>query len=198
MILRYSDVPTLVSLDYLRGIDRDPPGTWLAQKKCDGVRRMAYHTPQGWVYIAKNRSDSKPIQPALKEAFESLPWSVGVGVDMEMTGPRHAGGKHQLWIFDILAVPNHGQSMWVGDMPFDARATLLKLNAWFDPPLINYVETVPNPGLVDFYAEQLTDPLSEGLVVRRANSKLIGSTKGCAVNPHWFKVKHREAVKELP
>ena len=44
MTIRQCDNPTLISLDMLRQLDTDPPGTWLAQSKYDGWRRTMWST----------------------------------------------------------------------------------------------------------------------------------------------------------
>lgn len=233
---RWPDIPTNVSLDFLKRLDQEEPGRWLAQPKIDGRRRIAWSQPHikdmavcelrpryEWCYRAKNKDDCQPLQPELQAAFESLPWPDGIGLDMELSGPRHAGQPHALHVFDLLML--HGR--WFGGIPFGERTRSLA-DIWKHvsaelaadarllddfmglymqqlaptatrpamPALaVHIVPTFPNPGLYDRYLEQLQDPLSEGLVVRRADSVMIGGRDHCMKHPHCFKVKYRN-VKE--
>ena len=195
---RFPDNPKRVSLDFLRTLDADPPGTWLAQPKLDGWRKIADSTTGTWHYGAKHTKGdaAKPLPPELRKEFESLPWPKGIVLDCEWVGCRvveHVK-EHCLHVFDILMYEND----WLGNMGFWERYKLLALTfgrAIWDSGLLAHVHLVPcwqNPGLVDKFMEQLQDPLSEGLVVRHKDSGLVGSFSECATNPQWFKIKYRE------
>lgn len=191
--MRLSDNPQTASLDLLRTLDAEEPGRWIAQPKLDGWRRFAFKHEEGWKWISKpgGTGSLRPLPVPLKEQFESMPWPTGIGLDMEWMGPRDAGGKHSLHVFDILTFGPR----WIGDLSFIQRAVTLA-EVWLDmterqgrPDDVHLVRCQNNPGLVDFFAMQLQDPASEGLVVRRADSKIIGHDLKCGVNPHWFKFK---------
>ena len=195
---RFCDNPRLISVDMLAKLDKDPPGTWCGQKKLDGWRRTITKSagnPTGtpWSYQAKHTSGlaAKSMPDDLRTTFESLPWPAGV-YDCEWVGPRQAGGEHSLWVFDLL----HGKGRWLGDTPFFHRYALLKEImagvAWKNAGGIYLVPVFSNPGLVDRFMEQTTDDLSEGIVIRRADSGLVGSTTACKDNPLWFKVKFKD------
>lgn len=198
-MMRLPDVPVLISLDHLRTLDAEAPGTWLAQAKIDGRRRMAYKTHGVWTWHAKNRGDAVPIPTALCDEFESMQWPDGIGLDIEFSGPRHAGGTPCLWVFDQLRSNNE----WCGDVQFQDRIMCLSERwEWATvtriPPHVALLRTWSNPGLCDRYAEQLTNPLSEGLVIRKATSTMIGSIGKCAeAKSGYYKVKHTR-VKEMP
>lgn len=198
-MIRYSDIAAPISLNLLREIDKSPPGTFYGQTKKDGKRRMIFHTPGTfeWLYLAKNRTDSQQMPTPLRAAFESMKWPEGIGVDAEFVGTRQKDGTPELYLFDQLA----RAGKWIGNEPFTERyASLARVfAALLDvPPSIHLLPAWSNPGLVDRFMEQMQDPLSEGLMIRRADSKLIGSPKGCAVNALWMKCKFREATKENP
>lgn len=194
-MIRLPDVPKLVSLDFLRELDAQAPGTWLAQPKIDGRRRMIYKKDGVYTWHAKNRDDCQPVPAHLRAQFEALSWLDGIGVDCEWSGPRHKGGVDKLWVFDLL----QWQGEWTGAWTFSKRVQYLQF--WFLDMLddvratIHIVPLHVNPGLLDRYSEQLTNPISEGLVVRKATSKMLGGVGQCKVNPEWFKVKHRN-IKE--
>ncbi len=199
-MIRYPDNPKPVSLDFLRKLDADPPGTWIGQPKLDGWRRVAWHGDGGWQYISKRESSGnrRPLPLDLQAEFEGLPWPDGLGLDCEWMGPRqvaHIKGD-SLHVFDLLmgpVTPGSTRSDWLGDMPFVDRYILLHslMESGRQSKQVRLVPAWANPGLVDRFMEQTQDPLSEGLVVRRADSKLIGALHRSAENPHWFKVKYR-------
>ena len=199
---RFPDVPRLVSPDFLRKIDSEEPGRWLASSKINGRRRIAWKENGVWHYKAKNRDDAQQLQPELRAAFESMDWPDGIGVDAELAGPRHAGMAHSLHIFDLLMLDGE----WLGAMPFHQRHETLAL-IWKNRQAqrgsgqtqdsIRLLTLFTNPGLLDRFMEQLQDPLSEGLVIRRRDSRLIGSSRQCAEHPHMFKLKHGTPPKEF-
>lgn len=204
MNLRYVDNPMTISLDRLRELDAERPGTYLAQPKLDGWRHIAVHTPEGWVHQTKHGKPAK-IDPELRSLFESLPWPAGIGLDCELVGPRHAGSKQQLRLFDVLYVGGD----WMGHLPFAAREdALMNIGYWLPhsvailrtsplaPDCINVLLSRSNPGLVDFYSEQMQDPRSEGLVIRRADQKLLGSFTGCMDNPAMLKCKFKHVTEK--
>jgi ATP-dependent DNA ligase len=195
--MRLSDNPQSASLDLLRTLDAEEPGRWIAQPKYDGWRRFAFRYDDGWKWIHKpgGTGGIRPLPPDIKAQFESMPWPEGIGLDMEWMGPRDAGGKDSLHVFDILK--NEGE--WVGDLPFAKRLFVLagvwlKMSCDSKGPLpkdVHLVRCTPNPGLMDLFAMQLQDEKSEGLVVRRSDSKIVGHDLKCGVNPHWFKFKFK-------
>lgn len=180
---RYTDSPQLISLDLLAKMDKEAPGTYLFQTKYDGARRQIWEDNGGWHYRAKNNSDAMPIDPELKAAFESIDWPKGVGFDCELMGSRDKGGVPRLYIFDVFMI----RGEWIGHIPFKSRSNWVELDTQFHP--IQFVVPRPNPGMVDAFAHQMTIEGSEGLVIRRADSTMIGNRECSVENPHWFKVK---------
>lgn len=190
--MRHPDNPKLVSLDFLKRIDADPPGTWIAQPKYDGWRRTAWNVNGRWIYQAKHKTGpaARPMPKWLQDEFESIGFPKGTCIDMEWMGPRgHC--SDMLYIFDML----QWDGFWSGRHSFGKRyvdlcSFLSGCDRW--PPARNTVrlaEIFYNPGLCDRFLEQMQDDKSEGLVIRRADSGLVGGLNGCKDNPHWFKVK---------
>lgn len=170
MIHRYPDSPILCSVDMLHKMDADLPGTWIATAKIDGRRRCAYKEPSGWRYIAKNRRDAQPLPDDLRKEFEALPWPDGIGLDMEWSSLRQSGDEQGLWIFDFLEM----RGKWIGDRPYSERIAVMEV--YFPvSQRIHQLHWIDNPGLCMFFEQQITNPLSEGIVVRRADSTLIGN-----------------------
>lgn len=191
--MRYPDNPTPISSDLLKQFDADPPGTWLAQPKLDGWRRIAVHDGTQWRYHAKPHGAGAAIpavEADLQDEFEALPWPPGLGLDMEWVGPRHAGAAHSLHVFDMFqfgGAPGFEE-------PFEFRYGALDAiwqTVQSKDARVHLVPVFANPGLLDRFLEQMQDPRSEGLVLRRADSTLIGKRNACATNPHVFKVKFK-------
>jgi hypothetical protein len=206
---RFPDAPQLVSASFLREIDKDPPGSWIASKKWDGFRRVADNTSGRWVYQARHTKGPAAIQmpTSLTDEFESLPWPDGICLDAEWVGPRVASvvKEHSLHIFDLLM----WRGEWLGNVPYWRRQQSLWI---ITTPLIRYddivsmppgphpqelsphVSSIPvwqNPGLYDRYVEQLADPLSEGICVRHKDSLLVGGFNSCKVGDRFFKCRYR-------
>ena len=203
----YPDSPMPVSVDFLKRIDADPPGTWLAQPKLDGWRRVLVYEKGEWSQFAKHHSEGsdRTLPLALWDALKAWSPRDGTVFDAEWMGMRCkdvAGQRtHSLHVFDLLRF----EGDWLRGTPFWLRyETLGRLlpaveisgrGPEWQQRTIFQVRAYPNPGLVDFFQQQMQDPLSEGLVVRRADSKLILSTRACADNPMVFKCKYR-GIKE--
>ncbi len=205
----YPDNPTRVSIDFLKRMDDDAPGTWLGSVKHNGYRRFATKAGNQWTWRAKpaGSGELKEMPRALREEFEALPWPDGITLDMEWTGTRMIAEhpKHELWVFDVLAGPETEflHALNSGE-PFSARTDYLT-NLWYDvvekdkilTGHIHFVTHFSNPGLVDLFQRQLCDDASEGIVVRRADSKIIGNAHRCVEHPHVRKIL-KGHLKELP
>lgn len=196
--MRMPDSPTLISLDVLRLMDKHPHGTWLAQSKMDGWRRVALNIQGVWHWKAKPGGSGalKPLPAELEYAFERLAWPEGIGLDIEWMGQR--GGSHSLHVFDMI----YAGGEFLDKMPFEERYALLAgicedlLLKW---PIV-LLPVWGNPHLLDAYIYQLTTPGSEGLVIRKADCLQVGGLSKCLDNPFVFKVKHQKrselALKE--
>ena len=176
------DTPQPVTVAFLASLDRQPSGTWLCQPKLDGWRRLV-RLSGGVVYSTPRRGgtgDGRPLPPEIVRAVQDSPWLEGLGLDCEWVGPRRAGQPHSLHVFDLFS-----------DQRFSERYVRLSLFPWPKKNL-RLVPCWGNHGMVERFYEQLQDPASEGLVVRRADSRLVGG-----VNPLWFKVKFRAAERQV-
>lgn len=194
----HPDNPQAVSVDFLKKLDADPPGTWLAQPKLDGWRRVLHFDGDKWTAQAKRGSEgaAKELPADVMDDLQALSVPDGTSLDCEWVGPRmveNTGGKHSLHVFDVLRF----EGTWLRGETFLDRYTRLCCICCMTDLAGNHLEQImawKNPGLVDLFQQQMQNPLSEGLVVRRADSKLLLNPK-CADNPMWFKVKYRN-IKE--
>lgn len=218
MDFRYPDDPIRVPHDQLQEMEDLLPGQWIAQPKGDGWRRPGYFENGQWVFYSKRNEEASKLPPEdLLGELAGMTWPEGTAIDMEWMGPRcveemrkrHYGlnllpvpyqGKtydptpgHELWIFDLL----YADGKWQGRQPADER--IAKLEKIFKQasagspghPRIILVQS-RREKLADFFQEQTKDPLSEGLVLRQAQSKLIGSARNPAKNKGMLKAKYRD------
>lgn len=192
----FPDSPTLISLDRLSELDKAPPGTYLAQSKVDGRRRMVYKDAGVYTWRAKNRDDSLPVPADLKAEFEALPWPDGIGLDCEWYGPRDAGSQHKIFVFDLL---KYGGESCFGNT-FISRIKGLEYvtkRDEFRPWIAPFLRCTPTDdrGFVKLFAVQKDYPFSEGLVIRKASSTIIGHRSKSVVNPEVYKVKFERATR---
>jgi ATP-dependent DNA ligase len=199
MKFRYPDDPGRISVEGLAQMEQDWPGYLLAQVKGDGWRRPAY-IEEGQVTFYAKRGDgqeaaTQPPQDLIDE-FMDMGWPDGIALDMEWMGPRCVEvlkGRHEFWIFDMM----YFEGKWLGRRTgFEARLRLLRevLSGLSMPPRVKLLETWSSD-FVAHFDEQKQNPLSEGLVLRRKDSKLIGSNTSAKKNPGMMKVKYRD-IKE--
>jgi ATP-dependent DNA ligase len=203
--VRYPDNPNLIDADFLARLDAQEPGRWIAQVKYNGFRRLATLTGNEWTWQAKHTSGpaaQKMPDPLIADWLCFTAPLIGkhnVVIDCEWVGPR-GGFPHQICMFDLL----EWDGQWLGKTPFvDRYAALAKV---YDellkevpgvPCRIALVQAWDNPGLVFRFMEQMQDERSEGLVIRRADSGLVGSHKECKDNPFWFKVRRQPINRVL-
>ncbi len=204
----YPDNPTEVSLDYLRRLDAEAPGTWYGSVKWDGWRRIASNVGGRWQWRAKPSGSGclRSMPPDLQAEFESLPWPADVTLDCEWVGTREVKHKpaHSLYVFDLLLpkTPFVERRQQLYEIINILKAVPIPI-AHMRVPNVYLVPYRQNPGLVDMFMEQLTNPLSEGIVVRRADEQIIGHPTRCVNSPFVFKTKYRNVrnmrdLKEMP
>jgi hypothetical protein len=184
----------------MRKLDAAPPGTWLAQRKRDGWRRPGYRMDGKWTFYSKYlEGDQAKTQPPadLVAELDSLGIPDGTAFDMEWMGRRatdHTGGRHWFELFDL----HYYCGQWQGDVPYSQRyanlKTLLELHRGKTSILAPRIILIPviDRGFSQFFEEQKLDPLSEGMVVKRADSTLYGGFDKPRDNPSWLKIKYRD------
>ena len=185
------DNPTPVSVDFLRKIDVSAPGMFLGSPKLDGYRRIAIKNGNLWTITGKKGGTGELVDmpKTLQADLVYMPWPENIGLDCEWVGRRMVESvEHDiLYVFDVLDErPAKERLEWLADFFKQHGET-------------KYVRSVPfwyNPGLFDRFQEQMTNPLSEGLVVRRSDSRHLMGRNGCLTHPAIFKIKYRN-IREI-
>ncbi len=182
--------PVNVSLDVLAQLDASTSGTFLAQKKLDGRRRIVTRNMDGsYTWLSKSRSaeDSKPVPAGLAYTFEAMDWPTGITLDVEYVHLRQQNGTPELYVFDVLAL--HGE--WLS-MPFEMRYRILNaFGILNDTPNVHRVPVMANPHMTALYEALQPDPLCEGIVIRAANQVNVGTRDKCCDGAGIMKVKFR-------
>ena len=176
----FPDNPKAVSHKYLRELDRAPVGTYWAQPKLDGWRRILHVDDKHIQVQTKRGAERRHLPPHL---LTGIPAIDGLSLDCEWIGPRRDAARNmpadKLYVFDVLRY----EGEWLRDMPFFYRMQLL------EDLKIEHVEAAPNPYMHDLLVAQLVNPISEGIVVRRGDSGLVLSETACRDNPSWVKIR---------
>ena len=203
MKFRWPDDPNRITADFLKRLDGSyPPGTFVGEKKWDDFRRPAYKEGGQWTFHAKrNEFASRLPPPDLVRELETLDLSDGTALDMGWVGPRDVfkvlKGRNFFVAWDLI----FWQGEWQGAVPFSQRhANLSTILGMAKAKAGNAAERIlvatPVSGhLFKLFEEQKQDPLSEGIVVRKADSGLVGGWSGPTKNSAWFKAKYRD-IKE--
>jgi hypothetical protein len=207
--MRHVDLPQLVDVSFLDELDKEEPGTYLAQPKIDGHHLDARQSGKVWKFYNKHGHIIKKKIPAELMAdwveFTAPLDGKDARFNAEWVGPR-CNSPHHIVLRDLY----EWEGEWMGHTMFvDRYAALAKvydeLVSEFGsiPERIRLSECWPSGlpenatdgweyvSLRSRFLQQLQDPTSEGLVIRRFNSLLIGSTTKATENPHWFKIKAR-------
>jgi ATP-dependent DNA ligase len=165
-------------------------GDWLAQFKYDGWRTFI-ETGVGYSTFTSRAGRPIPVSSMvageMHERLGHLP--PGTLLDAEWM-ERRAGNVERFWIFDVLRIGQVDWRPWVTQDRFEKL-----FSAWDESR-----QMVPEDLIVphcksnysNFYALSKEDPATEGIVLKRIGARYIGSTRECALNPNWLKVKWRD------
>lgn len=202
MPFRRPDNPTRDFEPFLLKLDNGfEKGNWIAQPKGDGWRRPGYKEDGVWSFYAKaDKGDEARMTPpaSLIAGLMEIGLPDGVALDMEWMGPRctsHTNGMHWFVVYDLL----YHNFEWQGDLELGARLEKLeKLLRRRKLPSNIILSPLTDEDFQEYFNMQKQNPLSEGIVCKRLNSKLLGKwavNTSDSHNPDWRKVKYRDLLK---
>jgi ATP-dependent DNA ligase len=103
-------------------------------------------------------------------------------------------GRHYIILFDMV----YYNGQWQGDVPYEQRYANLKTmfnlhkaKAKVETPNI-ILEPIVEMGFVNMFNQSKSMPLTEGVVLKRKDSKLKGGLNKAVDNPLWLKCKWRQ------
>lgn len=194
MNYRHPDNPVRASVVTLLQIEREEPGRYLAQLKWDGWRSIMYKDAGQWVRHAKHDTgvQAKTAMPdSLIQELNACGLPDGTGFDIEWMGRRevaHTNGRQWLVVLDL----HYWNGDWQGDVTCEGRLQQLKLifEQHIKQPNIEMIRT-SELGLLQTFEASKANPLTEGVVIKARDSKLVGSPASAQDNKHWLKIKWR-------
>jgi hypothetical protein len=203
MEFRTPDNPISTTLAAAISIEQRRPGEYCFEPKGDGWRSPLY-LPYGgtWTrhskYSRGEQAKSTPPDDLMKE-LAGLEIPEGTAFDAEWMGPRcvkDTRGQHWFCIYDLLYL----DGQWQGDLPYrerkSAMTTILNLykakaERAGKPHSRIMITDFAEGGLLQMYNDQKPEnagnELSEGVVMKRWDSKLVGGGD----NKSWLKIRYR-------
>lgn len=194
MLTHFPDKPITQNPCFLQ--EWDDKGNFICQQKVDGWRLIVIRDKDGkWLYYSRHdKSLANDIDPTLKAEVESLPIPPDSQVDGEWISRRACsmGDRYRLpemvYLFDVLKWAGKWQ---LNTLLRDRYALVKSLFQNGNPPHVMTPEEAAPGNFVAFYEAQRKIPISEGVVVKDLNSKMVADRRECKQNSRLFKVKYR-------
>lgn len=176
--MRYPDTPC-------REIDpihlADMPG-WICKLKIDGWRCMVHRLEGQFTYL------SKSLKPLAVPNDVRLPFEKYVSgiapanciLDCELTGNRRSQDAAGIFLLDIIRWQGSREPMIASDRWELAQATLPR-----------YAVPSTLTGFRAFFDAGKADPLAEGVILMKGDSKYAGGKYACVMNLGTIKCKWR-------
>lgn len=189
MKLRFPDKPSRIySLKMVK------EGEYIAQPKLDGHNALIFKE-DGKLVVLSRVMKKLAISDQMRKALELLPLVNGTVLNGEWTCRREAWKEEGVWLFDMM----YENGEWVGHLPVQERHTKVcaiyggvdeatSKACWSNVHLIAGVTT----GYAALYKSLIGDMKTEGIVLKRLGSKLIGDFHKSVDNPAMFKLKWRD------
>lgn len=198
-MMRFPDKPA-IELGR-RGLSKLPSGL-IAQAKMDGWRCVVEFIDSPGVrttYISRHKKSipiTGRVAMQIEEALAGLP--TGTILDGEWLGRRPGQRDESLWLFDIMQLGD-GVPLWQQSTLERWRILESVVPEWLRVPTDTSGAYAALAGLpwdyTAFFDEIQSHPiygqLCEGIVLKAATAKYIGSVRQCALNPGWMKSKWR-------
>lgn len=199
MIFHWPDNPVSSTQMNLFQLDQKEPGRYLGQLKWDGWRNIIYKDAGKWVRHSKydvGAQAKTPLPDCLTTQLDALNLPDGTGFDSEWMGGRVVAelkGRHFLVLLDL----HYLDGKWQGDLTCENRLKSLKklveghkAKTKTATPDIEIVQSA-EIGLLALFEASKKLPLTEGIVAKARDSKLVGNLNQAVENKHWIKVKWR-------
>lgn len=174
------------------------PGQWRAELKQDGYRLHLEFAAEGLTAWSR-RWKKHPVSKELLAMVERLSLPVGTILDGEWLARRTVGTEVMI-LWDVMVLGGE----WLGTKTYAERLMIRDSlgipNVWDrikpeellkQPEPVLTVTHHVEQGFEKYFEFSKTLPWAEGVVLKRLDSKLIGSAKERKENPGWIKVKWR-------
>jgi len=187
----YPPRPRRISPTLLESTYSEDEG-WIAEKKMNGWRGVVLHdgkTSEIWNRHGAVMATGQGEEEMAKHLANILPGSSTI-VDGEMIGRRTTTVKGIFYAFDICMI----EGEWIGDRTYlERRKVLQTLLASHQGDKL-WLPTYVNRGKFDYFKDSIGDELSEGIVIKRANSTFpMELNSESSKFTGWLKVKKEDA-----
>lgn len=191
---RFPDKPNQMSPAQLPVFDLQ--GGWIATAKQDGWRCMIEVGDDGKLEFLSRVWKNLPICAELKDMVASWDLPRGTCLDTEWLARRP--GYQGPETLHLITIP-WWNNEWLGAKPESERWALtmgLMERISARPDAAGRTSQVKLPAWTGREYSKLfewskTDPTTEGIVLKRATSTLIGDLHDSKINPSWIKIKWR-------
>jgi ATP-dependent DNA ligase len=188
---RFPDKPNEMSASQLPILDLQ--GGYIATAKQDGWRCMIEVDGNGKIEFLSRTWRPLPISPRLKDLVASMGLPKNTMLDTEWMARRADVTQETLhlitipWFDDVWLGDQYETTRWaravelMGKLPLEAQ-TLFSLPKWTDSEYSKLFEW------------SKANPSTEGIVLKRKNSYLIGHLRTSWTNTSWIKIKWRAGL----
>jgi ATP-dependent DNA ligase len=196
------DKPIRTSDDFLIDLDVEE---WSCEMKLDGYR-MEISKHDGIIIARSRHNEILKIDGSFIDYFNSL-LSEGSAIDTEWINHDRIKAINTVMKFNLPLVECIGihdvtwlNGKYLGNISLKERRNCdiyKKLQTASMNNIIDNFKVFKIPMLsddntmIDFYNMQKSIKISEGIVIKKWNSKLVGNRSQSAKNPSWYKIKYR-------
>lgn len=190
---RFADKPNQMSAAQLPVFDLQ--GGWIATAKQDGWRCLVEVDGDGKIEFLSRVWKRLPVSDSLRKVVAGLELPKNTMLDGEWMArrPDYKGPE----TLHLITIPWYDNE-WLGGQPEEARwaVTMALMEKISQMPGYDANHPIKLPNWTDRDYSKLfewskTDPTTEGIVLKRKNSTLIGDLSSSKDNPQWIKIKWR-------
>lgn len=188
MLKFFPDKPYLSSPSELRSWEKS--GDYLCQQKLDGWRIILTRTKEGFIATTRqnNLQYSKDFCKLFGAELKCLKKQIPLGTQLDGEWISRRVVKHVKTPFYVIFDALRWGEQWLINEELETRLKRLR-----ELPLSGQFKMVESPdsNWLEYYSEQKSNPLSEGVVVKKRTSIMVASRKRCEKSRDLFKIKYR-------
>lgn len=159
-------------------------GEYLAQKKYDGHYAVIVKEDDK-IEIFSRHDNRLPVSVKMMDSLNIIGLENGDVVHGEWTSRRESNKVESMYLFNIV----YRRFDWIGNRPEVERFKLVQDFKFNDD--VTLVEWT-GQGYAAYYKSTIDDWKTEGIVLKRNDTKFIGDTRSPRDNPGYLKLKWRE------
>lgn len=199
-MFRYPDKPILASESFLNGLDEN----WIAEPKLDGYRCYVIKTGGNIDFVSRHNK-RLDVNKSIRSYFQQFKQSFIIDCEwindqrikaINTEFSKNLKMHEAIGVFDIVRFNEE----WITSKPLVERRdneilksiSICEINEVLNHSIFRLPSRNGKEAL-NYFNEQKNYLISEGIVVKKLNSKLICSSKDSANTNSWFKIKYRNA-----